>query len=415
MLPDAGTDPGGRWRALVALGVCTLLSMTTWFSASAVVPQLRAAWQLGSAAAAGLTVAVQVGFVLGAVGAAVTSLPDVVPGRVLLPVASVGAAAANLGLLAVHGPAAATFLRGATGVFLAGVYPTALRQMSTWFRRQRGTALGLMVAALTLGSAAPHLVNGLGGARWQVVIATTSALTAAGGLLSRFVVHDGPYPFPAARFAPRRAVAVLVDRRLRLVTAGYLGHMWELYAMWAWFAVFAATRFPGPPAAVLTFAVVGLGAVGCWLGGVVGDRWGRARSTIAAMTVSGACAAAVGPLLAGPVWAFLLVAGLWGTSVVADSAQFSALVTELGEQAYVGTALTVQLALGFALTTATILVVPYAAGAFGWQYAFLTLVPGPLLGVLAMSRLMQVTGPSGSGREVAGPCTWGVPDGGAAR
>jgi MFS family permease len=380
----------GRTRALGLLSLALVCSMTTWFSATAVVPQLRAEWGLGDTAAAWLTIAVQVGFVSGALVSSGLSLVDVLAPRVVILAGSLGAAAANLLLLAADGTELGLIARLATGFCLAGVYPPALKLTSTWFQRGRGTALGIVVGALTLGSAAPHLVNGLGGLEWEVVVVTTSVLTAAGGVVAAVAVPEGPFRFPSARFDPRQAGRALANRGVRLASLGYFGHMWELYAMWAWFLVFfSSLASDGRGAAFATFAVIGVGALGCWAGGVLGDRWGRPETTAAMMAVSGVCALVVG--LAG-VWsaAAALVVGLvWGFAVVADSAQFSTLVTEFADQAYVGTALALQLAVGFALTVATIWLVPYWEDAVGWKWAFAFLTPGPALGIVAMLRLRR--------------------------
>jgi MFS family permease len=379
-------------RALALLAAALVLSMTTWFSATAVVPQLRDEWGLGNTASAWLTIAVQVGFVAGALLVSASSVADVFPPRLLILVGSLGAAAANAALLAADGPAVGIAARAATGFFLAGVYPPALKLASTWFRRGRGTALGIVVGALTLGSAAPHLVNGLGGLDWQIVVWVTSALTAVGGLVVFFSVSEGPYSFPAARFAPRQLGAVVRNRGVRLASLGYFGHMWELYAMWAWFLVFfAAVAADGRAAAYATFVVIGIGAAGCWVGGVLGDRWGRPETTAAMMAVSAACALLIGVAAEGPT---ALVVGLglvWGFAVVADSAQFSTLVTEHAEQAYVATALGLQMAIGFALTVPTIWLLPFLEDEVGWRWAFAFLAPGPALGILAMLRLRRLS------------------------
>jgi MFS family permease len=377
----------GRTRALALLAAALVLAMTTWFSASAVVPQLRAEWSLGDTAAAWLTIAVQLGFVAGALLSSVLNLADVVAPRIVILAGAAGAAAANALLGAVSGAGAAIPLRFLTGFFLAGVYPPALKLMATWFRRGRGTALGILVGALTLGSAMPHLVNGLGGLDWHTVVYATSALTLAGGLLA-LAVPDGPYPFPQATFDPHQARRVFANRGVRLASLGYFGHMWELYAMWAWFVVFYATAVDdGAGAAYATFAVIAAGALGCWVGGILGDRIGRPETTALAMAVSGTCALLIGLFLDAPAWAVLAVGLVWGFTVVADSAQFSTLVTEHADQAYVGTALTMQLALGFTLTVATIWLLPFFADAVGWRWAFAFLAPGPALGVVAMLRL----------------------------
>lgn len=377
------------------LAAAALLGMTTWFSASAVLPQLTAAWSLSPSAGAWLTIAVQIGFVVGALTSAVLTLADIVSPRRLILFGALGAAIANALLLTASGVGAAIPLRFATGFFLAGVYPPAMKSMATWFRAGRGMAIGVLVGALTLGSAVPHLVNGLGGVDWRVVIVVTSALTVIGGLVSEVAGSDGPYPFPKAVFDPRQAGRAFTDRGVRLASFGYFGHMWELYAMWAWFALFYADVLTAANvgnaralAGFATFAVIGIGALGCWFGGVLGDRWGRTRTTSLAMVVSGACALTIGLLFASP-GLVLLVGLIWGVTVVADSAQFSTVVTEVGDQRYVGTALTLQLAIGFTLTVATIWLIPLVRDAAGWWAAFALLAPGPALGVIAMQRLRR--------------------------
>ena len=379
-------------KALALLAAALVLSMTTWFSATAVVPQLRTDWELGNTAAAWLTIAVQVGFVAGAVIGSALSIADVFPPRVVILVGSIGAAAANALLVAADGTALAIAARVATGLFLAGVYPPALKLASTWFQRGRGTALGIVVGALTLGSATPHLVNGLGGLDWHAVVWVTSALTALGGIVVFVLVPEGPFSFPSARFDPAQVGLVLRNRGVRLASLGYFGHMWELYAMWAWFLVFfRATVAGGSSAAYAAFAVIGIGAVGCYAGGVLGDRIGRAESAAVMMACSGFLALTIGLLVDAPGWIVLLVGLVWGFTVVADSAQFSTLVTEHADQAYVGTALGLQMAVGFALTVVTIWLIPFLESEVGWRWAFAFLAPGPALGILAMLRLRAVS------------------------
>ncbi len=392
-MTDPSEHAAGRWHALALLAVALVLSMTTWFSASAVVPQLRAEWDLSDSAAAWLTIAVQLGFVCGALISSLLNLSDVVSPRYVILGGSIGAAGVNGLLLVAGGAAGGIPLRFATGFFLAGVYPPALKLMATWFRKGRGIALGILVGALTVGSAMPHLVNGLGGLDWRLVIYATSALTLAGGLIAGFAVGEGPFPFPRATFDPGQAGRVFANRGVRLASFGYFGHMWELYAMWAWFLVFFSDELAsrgvsaGSAAAYATFAVIGVGGLGCWAGGILGDRWGRTKTTALVMAVSGTCCVLVGLLFGAPAWLVLLVGLVWGFAVVADSAQFSTMVTELADQAYVGTALTLQLALGFTLTVATIWLIPFLEDAVGWRWAFAFLAPGPALGVLAMLRL----------------------------
>jgi MFS family permease len=374
-----------RATALAKLAAALVLAMSTWFSATAVIPQLRAEWGLTDSYAAWLTISVQLGFVAGAVVSSLFNLADVLPVQKVVLVGAIGAAAANLGLLI--GETFALPLRFATGFFLAAVYPPTLKLMATWFREGRGVALGVLVGALTVGSAFPHLVNALGGANWRTVVLTTSVLTLAGGLVA-LSVSEGGFPFPPAVFDPKQIRSVFTDRDVRLTSLGYFGHMWELYAMWAWFVVFMrATGASSLTSSLTTFAVIASGAIGCWLGGIVGDKRGRARLTIWMMLTSAACALVVGVAAEASLFLVLVVGLIWGISVVGDSAQFSTLVTERADQRYVGTALTLQLAFGFTLTVATIWLIPRFVEAVGWQWGFALLAPGPLLGSAAMARL----------------------------
>jgi MFS family permease len=383
----------GRWLALALVAVTLVLSWSTWFSASAVLPHLRDAWDLSPGASAWLTIAVQVGFVIGAVVSSLLNLPDIVAPRHVILGGAVGAAAANALVLVANGPAVGILLRFATGFFLAGVYPPAFKLMATWFRDGRGLALGILAGAIVLGGGMPHVVNGLGGLDWRLVIYATSALTVAGGLLAEFGIKQGPFPFPTATFDPRQAGRVFSNRGVRLATLGYVGHMWELFAMYAWFAVFFGDALSargvtvGSKAAFATFAVFAAGAVGCWLGGILADRWNKPSMTALMMTLSGTCAVLIGLLFGTSPWLILAVGLVWGFTVAADSAQFSTMVTEEADQAYVGTALTLQLAAGFTITVATIWLIPLLQQVVGWRWAFAILALGPAAGVLAMIRL----------------------------
>jgi MFS family permease len=361
-----------------------------------VLPALSREWGPSDAGRAGLTIAVQAGFIAGTLAAALTNLPDILPPRALMMWGALAGAVLNAVLaLATEDLVPALVLRFLTGICLAGTYPPAMKIAATWFREGRGLAIGLLVAALTVGSAAPHLIRGLTDLPWRHTLLAASVLAAAGALVVTLVT-EGPYRFPPARFDLRMATAVLRERGPRLACLGYFGHMWELYAMWTWLGVFLAASleargggsFAGLNASAATFACVGLaGGLGAYAGGALADRWGRTVLTMAAMARSGLCAVLIGFTFAGPPLATLLVALVWGGTAVADSAQFSTAVTELAPAAYVGTALTTQTCLGFALTIASIWLVPPVVGLVGWRWAFAMLAIGPGLGVLAMGRL----------------------------
>jgi MFS family permease len=382
---------------LVLLAIAELLGMSLWFAGSAVAAQLQRQWQLGGTEVAWLTIAVQLGFVAGTAISALLNLADVIPARTLFAAAAMAGAVANGGLALADGLTPALISRFLAGACLAGVYPPAMKMTSTWFRERRGLAVGTIVGALTVGKAGPYLIGAIPGVTVAGLVAMSSLSAAVAAVLVWFGYRDGPHAFPSRPFSWSLVRTVMHEPRWRLATGGYLGHMAELYAYWTWIPAFVAASMALSPhtvapvatraSALIGFAIIAVGGVGCVWGGIVADRIGRAQLVTIAMAVSGVACALIGLLFGHSLWLLTPVALVWGFFIIADSAQFSVLVTESVPPHTVGTALTLQTSLGFLLTTITIQVVPLIVRVAGWPWAFALLAVGPAFGIVSIRRL----------------------------
>jgi len=395
--PD--NDPR-RWRILGLLSLGELFGMSLWFAASAVASQLGARWTLSVSEVGWLTAIVQLGFVIGTATSALFNLADILPARRLFAASALVGAVANALLVAAPSYQAALVCRFFTGFALAGVYPPAMKMISTWFRSQRGLAVGTVVGALTVGKAGPYLVHAIPGAGENPVVLSASIAAILASVLVTLWYVDGPYPFPPRPFSWSLVATVFKERQWRLATGGYLGHMFELYSAWTWLPVFVAASAtaagmpPGPAqdsvSSAVTFAAIAIGGIGCVWGGRVADRRGREWLVTWAMAASGVCALLIGFTFGRSLWLLVPIALAWGFFVIADSAQFSVLVTESVPPHAVGTALTVQTSIGFLLTMVSIQLVPPVEHLVGWRWAFVMLAFGPAAGIAAIRRLTRL-------------------------
>lgn len=383
---------------LMLLAIAELLGMSLWFAASAVAGQYRLLWSLSATEAGWLTTIVQLGFVVGTAILATLNAVDIIPARRLFAVGALTGAMANAALLIAPGYNSALACRLLTGVALAAVYPPAIKMISTWFRARRGLAVGGIVGALTVGKATPYLVHAIPGAGIRSVVLTASVAAITAALLVHIWYEDGPYPFPSRRFSWSLVADIAREPGWRLATGGYLGHMWELYAAWTWLPAFiaasVATRrghsaVAESIASAVAFSALAIGGAGCIWGGIVADKRGREWLVTVAMTVSGACSLLIGFTFGASLWMVVPVALVWGFFVIADSAQFSVLVTESVPAHAVGTALTIQTSLGFLLTMLTIQMVPPLVQIVSWRWAFAVLAVGPMLGIASIRRLAE--------------------------
>jgi MFS family permease len=381
------------WRALLWIGLAVLFALSLWFSASVIASELIQNWNLSSHLVVWLSASVPMGFVIGALVSSYFGIADRYNPRKIFAVSALLGALLNGLLIVASGSFFGILLRILTGVTLAGVYPIAVKMLSQWFPKKRGLAIGILIAALTLGSSLPHVVvMFFSSLNWKVVIIFTSVLAVLAAVIVNWILEDAPEISKKSPFSFKLIKKVVTNKPVMLANYGYFGHMWELYAMWTWLPAFLTASFLSysPETsywfiALSSFISIGVaGGIGCVLGGLISDKIGRSNLTIYSMLISASCAVLIGLTYGHFIWLTLILSFIWGMSVIADSAQFSAAVSEVAEVEYVGTALTFQMCIGFLITIFSINLIPMIQRYVGWEWVFALLAIGPILGILSM-------------------------------
>lgn len=401
-----------KWFSILLLVLAVMAGMNLWFTSAAVLPDIVREGTIPVNRQALLSSSVQAGFVVGALVVSISGIADLLDPRRVLALSAFGAAACNATLIvAPLGSDLAITMRFMTGAFLAGVYPVGMKIAVGWGTSDRGFLVGLLIGALTFGKATPFLAAFVGGADWRLAIMITSLLAAIGGVCV-LAAGLGPFHARAARFEVGAIRLAWTDRNIRRAYLGYLGHMWELFAMWPWIGAAAAVSYAQTLdqhsaesfAKLTAFLAIGAGAFACVAAGKFADVVGKAEVTVVALSASGLAAVLTAVTFGGPVWLTLVFVLIWGIFIIPDSAQFSAIVADHAPPHLVGSLLTFQTALGFGLTIVIVQVTPIAADVFGWPVVLAGMAIGPAAGIVAMlpltGRYMQLRA---SREDAAGP------------
>ncbi|WP_372906289.1 MFS transporter [Rhodohalobacter sp.] len=379
-------------RILPVIVFAQFAGTSLWFAGNAVIPDLVELLQLTDAAVGNVTSAVQFGFIGGTLVFAYLSLADRYSPSLVFLICAVAGSAVNAMAIFSTGYIFLILTRLFTGFFLAGIYPVGMKIASDWHREGLGRALGYLVGALVLGTALPHLIRELSGdLPWKFILISTSAIATLGGVLLYITVPDGPFSGKRGVFKPNTIALLFKDRNFRASAFGYFGHMWELYTFWAFVPVIL-TLYQSDygelslSVSLLSFLTIGIGALGCSIGGLIAIRKSSQFVTKVSLYVSGLFCLMIPFLfhLNEPVFITLLL--IWGIFVVSDSPQFSTLVARSADKDYVATGLTIVNSIGFATTIISIQLLNILWVQFHSPIVFLALLPGPVLGLIAIYR-----------------------------